>query len=168
MIQVEPTTDHGSGRIVKDFSTFCENDVDPSLGKKIGTLIDSSKDYIIYLDEDYFVQWSYTEAYDSKVTKGFADIANRVRFLETLSRSELRDPQIDLFAGLLAEAMARIIGDRNEIKANASLKNAESYLSARGLENARSWYIMGSLVVSCRLRQARPERGIRARSWRRR
>ena len=107
MIQVEPTTDHGSGRIVKDFSTFCENDVDPSLGKKIGTLIDSSKDYIIYLDEDYFVQWSYTEAYDSKVTKGFADIANRVRFLETLSRSELRDPQIDLFAGLLAEAMAR-------------------------------------------------------------
>ncbi len=40
--------------------------------------------------------------------------------------------------------MARILGDKNEEKAQAVLDEAEKYLKARGTENARRWYLDGA------------------------
>ncbi len=49
---------------------------------------------------------------------------------------------------LLAESMARILGDKNEEKAKAVLDEAEAYLKARGAENARRWFLGGVGVIA--------------------
>ena len=54
----------GSGLIVEDFSSFCEGDKEPTLNKMINHLIDTEADYIVYIDEDYFIEWSLTDNYE--------------------------------------------------------------------------------------------------------
>jgi hypothetical protein len=129
----------GSGKKVDDFGTFCEGDLDPSLNKKIQTLIDGSTDYIVYLDEDLYVEWSFNK----ETPDGFEDVANRIGRLETLSITQLNESQRESFERLLGESMARILGDDNEEKAGSVLDEAEVYLHARGAENARRWFLGG-------------------------
>jgi hypothetical protein len=146
MIEKNENYAFGSGKPVKDFSSFCEGDIEPTLNKKIDTIIDCEEDYIIYLDEDLFVQWSYIDP--KKTPSGFGSIANRLGHLETISRTQLRNSQYYEFARILAEGMARIIGDEDEKMANELLDKAESYLLIRGTENARIWYVKGSISIS--------------------
>lgn len=154
-IDAESKSPRGCGVAVDNFSSFCENDTEPTLNKKIDTLIECDDDYIVYLDEEFFVEWSLTDNYGN--THGaFAPIANKLRELEALSRTSLRKDQIKVFAGLLAESMARILGDQDEPSARQALVMAESYLLARSAENARSWYVRGatftalpSLLLAC-------------------
>jgi hypothetical protein len=138
----------GSGRAVDSFFPFCQGDIEPTLNKRIHMLVDLKDDYIVYVDDDFFVQWSNTYEYEKTKPHGLPNIENKLRYLETLSRTALHKSQFELFAGLLAEAMARIMGDKNEKKAEEALSIAESYLRARSSENARSWYIRGSLVAA--------------------
>ncbi len=158
----ENKTPKGSGIDVTNFSSFCEGDIEPTLQKKIDTLIDCDDPYIVYLDDECFVEWSMTDNYKKEYGKlhpAFASIANKLRELEALSRTSLRNKgQIKAFAGLLAESMARIIGDKDETSARQALGMAESYLRARSSENARSWYVIGatltalpSLLIACTL-----------------
>jgi hypothetical protein len=137
----------GSGVDVDDFSSYCEDDIEPTLNKKILFLIDSEVDYIVYVADDLFAQWSMTENY-GKTISAFATISNRVNQLETLSMTSLRKPQRKAIAGMLAEAMARVIGDKNETKAREVLGMAESYYYARSAENARAWYIGGASLIA--------------------
>jgi hypothetical protein len=130
----------GSGRAVTDFTPFCEGDIEPTLNKKIRSLIDCTSNYIVYLDDDFYVEWAFIH---EKSPSGFDNVANQVGHLETLSITQLSISQREPFARLLAEAMARTLGDRNEEKAQMALDNAEAYLNARGAENARRWYLQG-------------------------
>lgn len=147
MTSNEHKTPIGSGVVVDDFSSFCDGDIEPTLNKKIHSLIDSTDDYIVYVDDDFFVQWSLTDKYGDTIPS-FGAIANRLSQLETLSRASLRKSQIETFAGLLAEGMARIIGDKDETKAHEVLGMAESYLNARSAENARAWYVYGAALAA--------------------
>jgi hypothetical protein len=135
----------GSGRTVDDFSTFCEGDTEPTLNKKIRTLIDATEKYIVYLDEDLYVEWS--DLFEESPA-GFEETANRIGHLETLSITQLCPVQREPFARLLGEAMARILGDKNEKEASAALHKAEAFLDARGIENARRWYLQGVGAVA--------------------
>ena len=135
-----------SGRVVEDFSPFCEGDLDPTLNKRINMLIDSEVEYIVYLDDEYFVQWSMSE--ECKQAAEFGEIANRVGHLETASMMLLRPDQIKPFRRMLGEAMARIIGDADAKQARAVLKIAEEFLHARGAERARQWYFAAASSVS--------------------
>ncbi len=135
----EPRPAAGSGRQVNNFRPFCEGDFDPTLNKKIRILIDCATDYLVYLDDDLYVEWTF----NGTAPGGFEDVANRIGRLETLAITQLLPLQRELFERLLAESMARIIGDRNEEKAKAILDEAEEYLKARGSENARRWYLGG-------------------------
>lgn len=130
----------GSGVQVADFTPFCEGDVDPTLNKTIRILIDSDKEHLVYLDQDLSPEWTY----NGDTPSGFADVANRIGRLETLSAMQLLSSQREPFERLLAESMARILGDKNEEKAQAVLDEAEKYLKARGTENARRWYLDGA------------------------
>jgi hypothetical protein len=123
----------GSGRSVRDFSSFCEGDIDPTLNKRIRVLIDSGRKYIVYLDQDLSVEHSWTEAY-GKAPRGFAGIATEVSRLELLSGHVLDRPWAEGFRRLVGEGMARIIGDRSARRAQAALRIAESYLQARVAE----------------------------------
>jgi hypothetical protein len=147
MIDAEQHSRKGSGITVDDYSSYCEGDIEQTLQKKIDTLIDCDNDYIVYLDDEYYVEWSWTETY-GELPSGFAAIANRLRELEALSRTSLRKSQIRAFAGLLAESMARILGDGDEKEARQALVMAESYLHSRSVENARSWYLLGALAAA--------------------
>ena len=156
-IDTEHKSPKGSAVVVDNFSTFCEGDIEPTLKKKIDTLIACDDDYIVYLDDYFFVEWSVTKTFENTIP-GFAAIANRLRELEAISRTSLRKTQIKVFAGLLAESMARIIGDRDEKSAQQALSMGESYLLARSAENARGWYVLGatltafpSLLIACTL-----------------
>jgi hypothetical protein len=100
----------GSGKLVDDFSPFCEGDIDPTLNKKSNTLIDADKDYLVYLDEDICAEWTF----NGETPAGFDDTANNIGNLETLSLTQLSSTQREPFERLLAEAMARILGDHNE------------------------------------------------------
>jgi hypothetical protein len=137
----------GSGITVDDFSSYCEGDIEPTLNKKIEFLIDCDVDYIVYVADDLFAQWSMTQNYGRPIP-AFATISNRVNQLETLSLTSLLKPQRRSLAGLLAEAMARIIGDKNEVKALEVLSMAESYYYARSAENARAWYVGGAALTA--------------------
>lgn len=146
-IDTEQESAKGTGVVVDNFFSFVEGNIEPTLQKKIDTLIECEEDYIVYLDEDFFVEWSLTDNYENTVP-GFAAITNRLRELETLSRTSLRKTQIRVFAGLLAESMARIIGERDETSARQVLDRAESYLLARSAENARGWYVLGATLTA--------------------
>ena len=135
----------GSGKEVEDFSPFCEGDTEPTLNKRIRTLIDATEKYIVYLDQDLYVEWS--DLFE-KSPAGFEDVANKIGHLETLSITQLLPAQREPFARLLGEAMARVLGDQNQEKANAVLQTAEEFLKARGTENARRWYLQGVGVVT--------------------
>lgn len=138
---------HGSGKPVSDFSSFCEGDIDPTLNKKIQTLIDSEDDYLVYLDDESYVEWSWTESY-GETPQGFAEVANKVAHLETLSSVYLKPNQLAAFRRMLGEAMARIVGDKHLTKAQESLAVAESFLNARSMERARTWYLEASALVT--------------------
>lgn len=138
---------HGSGRSVDDFSPFCEGDIEPRLNKRIKVLIDSTSEYIVYLDEEFYVEWAYIRL-PVEIPPGFDNIANRIGHLETLSITQLAKVQREPFARLLGEAMARVIGGGTEEEAIAVLENAESYLTSRGTENARLWYLGGAGILS--------------------
>jgi hypothetical protein len=142
MNEKDQNTKGGSGQSVTDFTPFCENDIEPTLNKKIVTLIDAEEDYIVYIDDQYFVQWSFTAT--KEIPEGFGKVTNSLRYLETISRTQLQKSQFKEFACLLAEGMARIVSGEGERIAIESLDKAEAYLRDRGGENARMWYIIGS------------------------
>ena len=100
----------GSARDVEDYSAFCDGDREPSLNKKISSLISCEKNYIVYLDEDNTVEWSWNDAYGDDPPV-LAEVASRIGHLETLSATQLKGEQNELFERLLAEGMARILGE---------------------------------------------------------
>lgn len=142
------TVTTGSARAVTDFSSYCEGDIEPTLNKRIHTSIDANQDYIVYLDDDLSVEWSMTEAYDQHAPEGFGEIASRTGHLETLSMVLLDSKQIEPFRRLLAEGMARVIGDKDLDKARESIGSAEGFLKARSLERARIWYLLAPSSVA--------------------
>ena len=147
MDQQTDTQTQGSGKPVQNFAFYCEGDIEPRLNKKINALIDSTQDHIVYLDEDFYVEWAYIR-FQGKSPEGFDSIANQIGHLETLSITQLSKTQREPFARLLGEAMARILGGGEEKEAEEALDKAHSYLDTRGGENARRWYLEGVLFVS--------------------
>jgi hypothetical protein len=148
MTSNEHKTQIGSGIVVDNFSSFCDGDIDPTLNKEIHCLIDTEDNYIVYVDKDFYVQWSILTPKYGNVIPSFGAIANKLRQLETLSRTSLNKSQIETFAGFLGEGMARIIGDKDEAKAHEVLSMAEAYLLARSAENARAWYVCGAALTA--------------------
>jgi hypothetical protein len=136
----------GSGRDVQDFLPYCEGDIEPSLHKKIQVLIDCDTDYIVYLDDEYFVEWSWTDSY-GETPDSFGEIASTVALLETLSTALLPSERVGPFRRLLGEAISRILGDKDADKARQTVETARMYLQARALETARTWYLVTACVI---------------------
>jgi hypothetical protein len=147
MNHAESTGFEGSGRPAKDYSYFCEGDTVPSLNKKIKVLILGTEDYIVFVDEDGYVEWAFTDEF-GEWPAGFDDVANRIGHLESLSVTQLKEKQREPFARLLGEGMARVLGGNDVASAKMALGMAEAYLAARGTENAREWYLEGAGIIS--------------------
>lgn len=163
----------GSGLIVDDFSSFCEGDKEPTLNKTINHLIDTEADYIVYIDEDYFIEWSLTDKYEKSdaykelVIKGsVSKILNRTSHIEALSLLYINNcEKLKLsFSRILAEGPSRLFGDKDVKSADEALDKAEDYLKAIGKEKfisgavtsaglifmilLLSWFYKGAIVSS--------------------
>jgi hypothetical protein len=44
-----------------DYSVLREGEVEPVLGKRIDTLIAKHRDYIVYLDDELYVEWASSD-----------------------------------------------------------------------------------------------------------
>ena len=147
MANESPSATGGSGRKVESFNSYCEGDVDPTLNKRIHTLIDSDDTYLVYLDDQFYVEYSWTSKY-GQTPPGFSEIANSVAHLETLSMIYIVADQMESFRRMVGESLARIVGDKDLEKARQSLEVAQSFLAERSLERARTWYLKASSTAT--------------------
>ena len=69
-----------------NFSVLRENDEDPALGKKVKWLIDSDDDYIVYVDQDDYVEWTMNA---NTMLAGAGDLLTRVGWLEAVDDEHL-------------------------------------------------------------------------------
>lgn len=123
-----------------NFSSLREGDCDPILGKPIKWLIDSDDDYIVYVDEDDYVEWTMNS--NAQLT-GVGDLLTRVGWLESVEVGHLSDHQIETYERLIGEGVARLF-ENNRTAATAALDTAQAWITARNKEAARIWYLEGA------------------------
>jgi hypothetical protein len=124
-----------------------EGEIDPSLGKQVDTLILQDDNFLVYLDEDLYVEWNYD---GTKIPEGegWAGVFNRVSLLEAFQIDGLADEIRKSFRRMIGEAVARLLNSRDVEAANQILDKAEEYVNARNLELARRWYVTAAGLIS--------------------
>ncbi|MBI3249090.1 MAG: hypothetical protein HYZ50_21515 [Deltaproteobacteria bacterium] len=128
-------------------SFLAEGDFDPRLKKTIKTLLIQGEDFLVYLDEDDFVEWRGSETHIA----GADEVLNRVSHLETLSMSLVGTGHLQPVRRLIGEGVARLFSDKGTDAAFDVLDRAERYLHARSQELARSWYLAAAGCTACGL-----------------
>lgn len=136
-------------RNVDDYIGFIEGDYEASLGKTIKTLIYATNSFIVYLDEEYYVEWTYNDKYEDAdvVVEKFGLVINRIGFLETLSDGKLKGSQLVAFRRLLGESMARLLKEQNDKNALIILKTAEQLLNAKSRQQLIFFALGTTLLV---------------------
>ncbi|HSS19885.1 MAG TPA: hypothetical protein VLL54_07415 [Pyrinomonadaceae bacterium] len=130
-----------------DFSKFNEGMKEPSLGKRIKFLIIHKRDFIVYIDDENFVEWATNNQY-GPYPDGLGEVVNRVGHLEALSMTLVPPKHRLPFRRLLGESLARTLTERKPKNALLILKQAEDYMIARSRETARTWYLSAASVVT--------------------
>jgi hypothetical protein len=123
------------------FSTLREGDKDPTLNKSITWLIDSDDDFIVYIDDDYYVEWSMNS--NEMLGPDTGQYLNQVARLEAVDTSHLLDGRKQSYARMIGEGVARLF-QKNLEAAEAAFNLAEEWITARNTEVARRWYLVGS------------------------
>ena len=96
-------------RQVADFSGFCEGDLEPSLNKRIDSLIEAQREFIVYLDEDQYVMWSIIPGSSKLSVPKSGEVLNRVALLESDSIGLMKGENLERFRRLLGESVARLL-----------------------------------------------------------
>jgi len=127
------------------FSKLREGDIDPTLNKKVLWLIDSDDDFIVYIDEDRYVEWNMND--NRMLGKDTGEYLNKIAFLESFDTGQLSGNQREVYARMIAEGVARLF--QKDIKAAKEvLVLAEQWIGARTTEIARRWYLEGAAWAS--------------------
>ncbi|MDT5063468.1 MAG: hypothetical protein QOH63_3927 [Acidobacteriota bacterium] len=132
----------------RGFIDYSEGDIEPTLKKRIKHLIQKDREFIVYLDDEYFVNWVTNGRSYGDYAPDFGAIMSRVGYLESTSRGLLSNNQLEALELIIGDGVARLLDDRNSTYATASLDKAEEYLKARTTEHARTWYISAAAAVS--------------------
>lgn len=127
------------------FSKLREGDPDPTLNKRVGWLIDSDDDFIVYIDEDGYVEWNMND--NGMLGKDTGEHLNKIAFLESFDTGQLSGNQREVYARMLGEAVARLFQKDLEA-AKGALVAAEQWIIARTTEIARRWYLEGAAWAS--------------------
>lgn len=123
------------------FSKLREQDKDPTLNKVVTYLIDSDDNFIVYLDEDYYVEWNMND--NNMLDFDTGQYLNMVGVLEAIDTSHLTPEHVKLYRRMIAEGVARLF-QKNLPAAQAAFDLAEKWVTARNTEIARRWYLLGS------------------------
>ena len=126
------------------FDSLKEGDTEPTLGKVIDCLIVKTRTYIVYLDEERFVQWSTNE--HARWCEGHGEILTRVSQLEAFPVDHLKPSHVFAFRRMIGESVGRVLDSADATEAKAALDLAESFVKARSDEVARKWYLTASLA----------------------
>lgn len=124
-----------------NFSTLREGDKDPTLNKIVTWLIDGDDNYIVYLDEEDYVEWTMND--NSLLGPDAGQYLNMVGWLEAIDTSRLAPTQIKSYRRMIAEGVARLF-QKNLAAAENAFDLAEKWITARNTEVARRWYLVGS------------------------
>jgi hypothetical protein len=120
-------------RDVKDYYVYIEGDLEPSLGKKIKTLVVAAESYIVYIDTDDYVEWSYNDKYEEaeEFEKKHAIVLARIAYLEEISNDTFKGSEKLAFRRLLGESIARLFKEKNEEEASQILDKAEQLVKSK-------------------------------------
>ncbi|HEX3073417.1 MAG TPA: hypothetical protein VHP30_07380, partial [Ignavibacteriales bacterium] len=130
-----------------DLFSLKEGETDPVLGKKIETLIISTNEFIVYLDDKYYVEYRIMNLSNYDTVK-FGIISNHISRLEELAKERLESGDKPIFHRLLGESMARFLLENDLTNANDIIKQAESFMTDRSEEKARSWIFRAAMITS--------------------
>src|SRR5581483_223815 len=137
----------GSGSTVSSYDTFTEGDEDPYQRKKICMLIAKDIDFIVYLDDKGSVEWAFRGTY-AELPKGAAPILNRVSELEAIPLTYIPAPVQLAFRRMLGEAVARVIGFKDDVRATEILDKAERYIKSFRESIARLWHLQSTIATT--------------------
>jgi hypothetical protein len=145
----------GSARNVADYNSFCEGDTEPHLCKKIHSLVYKQKEFIVYLDEELYVEWAYAEndeEGDAELAKFLkskeaGEALNRVQELQALPIGHLHREQQQAYRMLIGEAVARVLQE-NAAASRQALEKAHQLLLARNAEMSRWWYLRACIITA--------------------
>ena len=138
---------NGSAIVIDNYDLFREGDFEPYLGKQIRLLIYKDAQCIVYLDQDLLVEWALTGQYPESNVE-FSRVLCRVAEVQAYPTSHLSQDQLCTFRQLVAEAVARLLKDREPGPANETLDAAVRWVQARNREIARWWYLTASAVTT--------------------
>lgn len=123
------------------FSKLRENDLDPTLNKTVKWLVNSDDDFIVYIDEDLYVEWNMNN--NSMLDANTGPHLNRVGQLEAVDTTYLDRTRVESYKRMIAEGVSRVF-EKNLDAAKTALDFAESWITSRNTEVARGWYLLGS------------------------
>lgn len=138
----------GSGQDVDDYSGICEGDIDPFLNKKVRTLVLKTQEFVVYLDDELFVEWGITDSLSRRWKSEWDSVLNEVSALEAEPIEGLNEIQVESFRRMLAESVARILDTGNISEAQAMFERARGWLRARCVDSGRRWYLCAALVAA--------------------
>jgi hypothetical protein len=121
--------------------------IDPNLKKLIKEVVLKTRTFIVYLDDEFNVQW-VTDMAEDEYASDFGAVTSRECYLEEIGKGEqlLLPNQRCSFQRLLAQSIARVLDDGNSDNAKEILNKAESFLKARTTERARKWFISATAI----------------------
>lgn len=132
-----------------EFGSLKEGDHDPYLNHTVKVLIMKDNEFIVYLDENYFVEWITSDVFDTKRgwAENYSDVLNKVALLETKSEVLLFEKHLPPFRRLLGEAIATLLDAKDAKKAETFLTEAELFMQQRVNEKTRQRMVASSVLV---------------------
>jgi len=127
-----------------NFSRLSEGAHDPVLDKDVKWLIDSDDDYIVYIDEQNYVEWTMNS--NDRIPPEAGPILTRVGWLESVDAEGLEENQLETYKRLIGEGVARLF-DGNVAAAGDAMNAAETWITSRAAEASRLWLLEGSSVA---------------------
>lgn len=144
----------GRAKNVEDYNAFCEGDIEPHLCKKIASLIYKEKAFIVYLDEELYIEWAYAEDGEEHPelenflkSKETGEALNRAQELQALPITHLQDDRKKAYRMLIGEGVARVLQQSVPAAAQAFDK-AHQLLLAGNADISRRWYLESSITTA--------------------
>jgi hypothetical protein len=133
-----------------DYTSLKVGENDPQMGVKIREILFVNNSCIVYIDEQFALQWYWDISLPTKSATIFnrvADLEARTQFLRHQKNKQ------DLLSAirLIGEGLFELFSTQDPAYANAALDTADKFISQRSREVSRGWYFgpfLGFFVVS--------------------
>lgn len=123
-----------------------DEEVWASLEPRISFLVKSTNDFIVFIDKENDLDWSWTTSYNASINQSeFGAVSNRTAAMRALPLAYLGEQNHRSALIMMGEAMSRML-ENNPTAAHAMLDHAQKFISARLREIARNWYLTGAAV----------------------